>query len=443
MPAPLNAVIAGSKSFVDAVQPQLQLWLGAAPEVAANPAAALQACAARGGLLVFEHGEPGWGQAVRTIRGHKSSAAVSIIAAVSDAAGQAQPLEREGIDEVVRWEGRADPVLWAVERILARARPAVPPPLPRERAGAPPSGVAPDIYAFGGTDAEPSALPAHDGAAPSLWPGAVPSRALAEELLVKAAVGELAPGDAGAPVVAVFASLSRLERCALLHESTGLDNSGLVDAAAQRLRVANALATIPASGAEVDRAGAERLLADIDLVLGNIKALTASAPPAISAELEAIRGALVCAGVEFAGALSRLGDTAPLIAAVPARAHQGRSPSARVLSNDSTDEAPARSNRGLLVAFAVALALTVTYHFGNAMGPAPRPLPTMAGAPDKVIAVRRAGGWLVTTIPGKQVDRAEMDAFIARERAKGNAVKQIGAGTWMIEPSAGRQGGTP
>ncbi|MFL5433581.1 MAG: hypothetical protein ACJ784_03620, partial [Myxococcales bacterium] len=120
MPQPLNAVIAGSKSFVEAVQPQLQLRLGAAPEVATDPAAALQACARRGGLLVFEHGAPEWAEALRSLRGRQGPVAVAVIAAVADLASAAQPLE--GVDEVVPWQGRPDPVMWAVERIVARAR---------------------------------------------------------------------------------------------------------------------------------------------------------------------------------------------------------------------------------------------------------------------------------------------------------------------------------
>jgi hypothetical protein len=433
MPQPLNAVIAGSKSFVEAVQPQLQLRLGAAPEVATDPAAALQACARRGGLLVFEHGAPEWAEALRSLRGRQGPVAVAVIAAVADLASAAQPID--GVDEVVPWQGRPDPVMWAVERVVARARAAAPPPLPRapvaQSASVPARAL--DIYELGGTDAvaEPAAgdpTPAD----PTAWPNAVPTPGEAELLLARAVAGELPPGDAGVRVAGVVAALSRIERSALAGALDDVEHAVLVAAAALRLRVAEALATAPATEVAIDRFAAERLLGDVDAVLGRVKAHSGSATPDVAAELGVVRGALVSAGVALSAVISGFGGARE----VPAASSPSPKPDARVLSNtgeDVDDHAP-RSRRGLLVAFLVVLALTVAYHVAQARGPAPRALPTIAGAPSTVVVLRRSAGWLVTALPGKQVDRGEMDAFVAREQAKGNTVKQIGAGMWMIDP---------
>jgi len=129
----LSAVVAGSKGFVDAVQGHLKLRFGAAPRVASDPAETLRVCADGGGLLVLEYAGSPWLEAVKSLRGACGDAALSIVAAVPLAqAADVQPLQRAGVDEVVSWQGRVDPVMWAVDRIVGRqsARPAGPLPVP-------------------------------------------------------------------------------------------------------------------------------------------------------------------------------------------------------------------------------------------------------------------------------------------------------------------------
>jgi hypothetical protein len=448
MPQPLNAVIAGSKSFVDAVQPQLQLRLGAAPEVATDPAAALQSCAQRGGLLVFEHGAAEWAAALRSLRGRAGPGAVTVIAAVADLASAAQPMD--GVDEVVPWQGRPDPVMWAVERVVTRAaRAAAPPPLPPAAAPERAPAVAPavDIYALGGTDA--SGAPASGdpvGMDASAWPNAVPALAEAELLLARAVAGELPPGDAGARMAGVVATLSRLEHGALAGTLTEVEPAALVEAAAQRLRVAEALGTVPATAAAVDPVAAERLLSDLDVVLGRVKALAAAVQPEVGAELEVVRGALVSAGIDLSGVVSALGAAAE----VPPTAVTARRLEARVLSNDGEDAWRDGSQRTRLRALAVLLALAIggagAFHGWLAYTRPAAVHPTLPGAPRNTFGAARGAAKVLSAMPGRTIDPAEFGRFKAAEEAKGNEVRQVAPGRWIITQrpvAAPAAGGTP
>jgi hypothetical protein len=451
----LSAVVAGSKGFVDAVQGHLKIRFGAPPQVARDPAEALRACADGGGLLVLEYAGSPWLEAVKNLRGACGDAALSIVAAVPLAqAADVRPLQRAGVDEVVSWAGRVDPVIWAVDRIVGRqsARPVG--PLPVDEAVVPPKPqVVPDTELreitttdapVGSTAAPVPVLPVAQRApnipplpVPAVtWPGGVPSAAVAEAVLLAQSAGRAA-GDPAQHEAAtrVMAGASELERAAFAGRDVQVDPAALRAAVSMRLRLEIALSTMPAAGGAVDQQAAQQLLAEVDGLLEQVKALGGSAATGVAPTLEPTRLALVDGGVKLAGALSGLvpADAVPLARPVPS----ARAPSTRVLSNER-EEGRQRQPRTLALAFVLALVLGVgvAYHAWTRIAhPVVRPR-TVANAPGNTIGMVRGAGKVVTALAGRPIDPAELERFKAAERVNGNVVKEVRPGTWMVIPEA-------
>jgi hypothetical protein len=453
MSEPLSAVVAGSKGFVDAMGAHLKMRFGAAPQVARDAHEALAACGDKGGLLVLEYGGGPWLEAVRDLRGLPGrGSALSIVAAVGPAqAADVQPLKLAGVDEVVSWQGRVDPVVWAVDRIMGRSRgrqvsDAVPKPPPVR------GGTAENGSELGESPAAPALrtpvptsfgapLPAANQVAMEVpdvpWPGAVPSAAAGEALLLSVAAGR-AGGDAIhlAAAERVLSGASEFERAALSGGDVPIDPVFLRSAAALRLRLDLALSSVPAAGCAVDQAAAQQLLADVDCVLAQVKALGPSAPPGVMPALDSTRLAIVDGGVLLAGALSQFvpeGEARPAAFAVPSKA-----PGSRVLSNEREEPAP-RRNLALWIFFALAIAgatgsQVIRYlHPTRPSGPASHP-----GTPSGSMAARGPEQTLFVTAPQGGFSPGEVEKFRASEEAKGNAVKEVAPGTLLVIP-----GGVP
>jgi hypothetical protein len=458
MPQLQRTIIAGSAGFIQTVQAQLQLRLGAVPATASDPDEALRA-GARAALVVVECAGPPWVEAVRALRERSDASALSIVAAVPPgSAAEVQPLKSAGADEVVAWQGRADPVVWAVDRVVARSRngragppsdavppprpaitqalPVVRPPRPAQATPAPASAAAPARPAEAAVDISELVVEA----APQLWPSAVPAAADAEALLAAALAGQLtADGPHRACADAVLGALTSVERSALGGEGAGA--AEVRAAAGQRLRLAIALGSVPASRAGADVPAAQRLLAEVDGALATVSAMTAGAAPEVARELGALRHALVDGGVELADALSRLSgeDTAPPQQSLPST----RPADARVLSNETVEVAP-RSRARHWIVLGVVTVLVGAYHVADLTSRQhASPVPTVPGAPANAIVIARGAGWILMPVAGKQIDSAQFDAFKARQEAIGNTLTALGGSAWMIQPAKPSLGSTP
>jgi hypothetical protein len=453
MSEPLSAVVAGSKGFVDAMGAHLKMRFGAAPRVARDAGEALAACGDKGGLLVLEYAGSSWLEAVRELRGLPGrESALSIVAAVGPAqATDVQPLKLAGVDEVVSWQGRVDPVVWAVDRIMGRSR-------GRQVSAAPPKlAPAPDEEADNGLDRREIAVDESSAVSapvrpvvpiaaakqvalevPALpWPGAVPSAAAAEALLLSVVAGRAdAAADAShlATAERVLAAASELEQAALSGGDVPIDPVFLRSLASLRLRLDLALSSVPAAGCVFDQATAEQLLADVDGVLAQVKALAPSAPPGVMPALDPTRLAIVDGGVQLAGALSQLVPEGVPEAAVP---KVEKKPTARVLSNEKgEDKVPAR-RIALWVVLALALAGAAAFHANHYLRP-PKPSGPghLAGSPAGSLAARGPGQSLFIMSPGGRFDQAELEKFKAEQELKGNTVQQVAPGTLVVVPGA-------
>ncbi len=450
MSEPQSAVIAGSKGFVDAMGAHLKMRFGAAPRVARDAGEALAACGDKGGLLVLEYAGVSWLDAVKGLRGLPGGGGVlSIVAAIAPAqSADAEPLRRAGVDEVVSWQGRVDPVVWAVDRVMGRSR-------GRQGSGTRPNPV-PACGDVSGSGSEPGESPVAPtscaavltpGAPPSaanqaaseiaavLWPGAVPSAASAEALLLSVVAGRAA-GEAGQVAAAerVLAAVSELERGALSGAEAPIDCAFLRSIAALRLRLDLALFSVPAAGCAVDQTIAEQLLADVDGVLAQLKALGPSAPPGVMPALDPTRHAIVDGGVRLAGALSQLVPESVPEVAVP---KLGKKPTARVMSNEKGEDRVQPRRIALWVALALSVIGAAVLHGNRYLHP-PKPSGPghLAGSPEGSLAARGPGESVFITSPTGRFDQAEVEKFKAEQHVNGNTVQQVAPDTLVVVPGA-------
>ena len=479
MEVAIDTVLAGSGDFVAAVGPTLRARSGGEPQVAADPRQAFALCARAGGLLVLQYSGQEWLGVVRDLRSLCGDAIAMVVAVAPERVEEIGSVQRAGADEVVPWDGRADAVQWAVERALAARRekaaatpvpqgylapaggaapllqrmtpaagmpaaappaasPAVPPPLPASTSPArePVPAASP---------AAPAATPA-PGALP--WPGGVPEGPDADWLLRAAVEGvPTPPGPQREAADAVAASLSGLERGALQGAAIPVEADLVRSASVLRLRVALALASVPAPGSPVDDGAVQALLGELDAALGRLKAAAEGCPADALPGLEALRTALVREAIDLTEVVQRLGPAgapAALPAAAPAAAarpvpRKARRPAETDFVVEVADESSGR--KVLWTLLALALLAGVAFHVHRYLT---RPVPPsvhVPGAPAGSVATRPAAGKPVVLVkPNGAFDAAELETLRAQEEIRGKTVRQLSPGTVLIERSRPRAG---
>jgi len=291
-----------------------------------------------------------------------------------------------------------------------------------------------------------SALPllSRPGAA---WPANGPSAAEAEVAL-RALLSGTADASPLRPVTeATVAGLSSLERD-VLSGAVPADAELIRHAAVLRLRAAAAMATRPVPGTAIDSAAVAELLSEIDGVLHQVKALLDDATPEVKPQLEAIRNALVREAVDFSEACHEIGTAELPLAPAPART-TGRAAAARVISSraglDAADRPEERRRKvAPLIVLALVLAAASGYHLWNiTQAPPPQQAATFEGAPAGTRALVTPGGHFLVLQAGKTMDAAALERFRAQEQRKGNVVREIGPGRWIIEPANAGAGAHP
>ena len=64
------------------------------------------------------------------------------------------------------------------------------------------------------------------------------------------------------------------------------------------------------------------------------------------------------------------------------------------------------------------------------------PAATLPGAPAHTFVVRQGASVVLNLEPGATVEAAGLERFTVQERAKGNEVRAIGNGMWLVAPAA-------
>ena len=270
-------------------------------------------------------------------------------------------------------------------------------------------------------------------------PAALPSAEEAEGILTAALGGEVDPDPAWrAAADSVLQALCGAERVALSPGplSSDPDPALLRATTGLRLRLHIAVALVP-SRTDLHATVFPALLAEVDALLVRVKAAASEAPSDAAEVLEAVRLALVDGGVTLAGAMARALPAAPAVAAAPTSSPARPAP--RVLSNVTAAEAAtaSRGGKGVWVALALAVVVAAGYHgWQFATRKPPAALPTLPGAPAHTFVVRQGASVVLNLEPGATVEAAGLERFTVQERAKGNEVRAIGNGMWLVAPAA-------
>jgi hypothetical protein len=454
MAGPTDVVISGTRPFALALFAPVTERAGVRPRIAPEPATALSFCAESSGVLVVEY-EPRWLAALTQLR--QSRPGLRVVAALPRGQeGAALVLTPLAIESVL-WDGQARSILPAIERAIGGS-PSPAPPAPAPVAEAPSAGPATlDLFKdLGGSAATP--YPASLEAVPAMsvtawsghaaWPANGPSAVEAEQALRGALTGAAEASPLGRVAEQTASGLSPLEHEAFGGGTLPVDAGLIRRVAVLRLRVAMALATRPPKGTASDSPAVAELLSEIDELLVSVKGLLDQASPAVKVSLEAIRNALVKEAVDFSEACHEVGTSEVPLAPAPLRA-SGRAAGARVLSvHAGVDEADRpeerRRRRAPLMVLLVVLALGGGYHAWNYYQAPPKlPPATFEGAPAGTMAVQNGKSYFLVALPGKQVNAADLESYKRREAKRGNRVREVGPGTWIIEPASAGGGGTP
>jgi hypothetical protein len=487
MAEPTDVVIAGTRPFALALFAPVTERAGTRPRIAPEPAMVLTLCAESSGVLVVEY-DPRWLPALTLLR--QKQPGLRVVAALPRGQeGAALSLGPLQID-AVPWDGQALSVLPAIERAIggSSARAATSPVVaavqtlvsqPLSPAAAPPTRAVPSpepagpaspqpdvtptldlFHDLGGTAATP--IPATLEAVPTVysparagvaaWPATGPGAAEAELLLRGAVAGAVELSPLRAVTEQTIAGLSPLEREVFTGGTLAVDAELIRHAAVLRLRVAAALASRPPPGTAIDGAAVAELLSEIDGVLGAVKELLADAPPEAKVSLEAIRNALVKEAVDFSEACHEVGSVELPTTPAPLRG-SGRAPghaaAARVLSvhaGAAAEDRPEERRRRVVpvIILVIVLALGAGYHAWNYYVAPPRqPAATYEGAPAGTMALQSGKVYFLKALPGHTVSAADMDAYRQREARRGNQVREVGPGTWIIEPAQTGGGAAP
>ena len=350
------------------------------------------------------------------------------------------------------------------------ARPKTPPPAPAAEVAAPvaspgaapvaapPARPTPGFFAdlegvsVDTADLEATAPPSHPapGGAPERlasvymppplvpridWPATISSAAEAEDALLAALKGTALPSrPLHVLALRTLETLSDLERAVLSGEPQPVDAAPVRKAAMMRLRVADALGSVPPAGSPVDTAALSTTLGEIDALLSEVAPILSAAPEELKPALEAIRNALVSEAIDFSEAAQRVaGSGAAAPAKVAPRPAQARLLSVDVLERDE----PGRGRQvWMAVLLAASVLLAAVYHglHWYHRYQARRPVP---GLPAGMVEHGAPGGprMVMPQSTDRVVDPAEVAKFKAAEEAKGNIVIDTGGGPLFITPA--------
>ena len=289
--------------------------------------------------------------------------------------------------------------------------------------------------------ARPPSAPPVAFLASSTWPGTVLAAADAEGLLSGALVG-LWPEEGLRPITEkVIAGLSVAEKAALQDRPLPLDPGPVKRATGLRWQVAAALATAPAAGTPVDHEALKAILAGLDAVLADLKAMSEGATPEALRVIESVRHAVVKEAIDLTETVQRI-VPAEVVAEITS-AQPLRAPETRVLfSTRGVELQERRKPWGMIVMLGLAVAVAVGYHGYRYVNRPRASGPAVAGAPSGSVANAYPQGKLMFAPAGKHLDPREVESFKNAEIAKGNEVLEVLPGTFIVVPAGTKGQGT-
>ena len=287
--------------------------------------------------------------------------------------------------------------------------------------------------------AEPTPPPASMPTA--VWPGTVLS-ATDGLAVVRAALSGLWPEQRLRPVTErVVAALSTAEKAAAQGQKLPFDPAPVRRAVGLRWQVAAAVDTLPSPGAQVDPAAVQAILVGIDEVLAALKEQSDDAGPEALRAIETVRHALVKEAIDLTEALQQVAPAEvveEITTSRKARRSQAAAVTRMVRTTKESDGGAREVPWGLVLVLVLAVIGAAAYHgyrFVNRSRPAASPV---SGAPSGTVGAVTPQGKVVVAPAGSRLDPKEVENFKALERAKGNEVREISPGTFIVSPERAR-----
>jgi len=283
----------------------------------------------------------------------------------------------------------------------------------------------------------PTSLPAPF----AVWPGTVLSAADGQAVM-RAALSGLWPEPSLRPVTEkLAASLSTAEKGATLGQKLPFDPVPVRRAVGLRWQVAAALDTLPSQGAKVDQEAVQAILGGIDDVLADLKTLSDDAGPEALRALEAIRHALVKEAIDLTEALQQVAPPEMVEEITTSRkARKAAAPVTRMVYTAAArpDRGPSQIPWGLVIVLVVAVAAAAAYHGYRYVNRPTQAASTISGAPSGTVGSVMPQGKILVTPAGVKLDPKEVENFKNLEKAKGNDVREISPGTFIVSPDSAR-----
>jgi hypothetical protein len=496
---PHEAVVAGSPEFVDALLPLLTERLGGAPRVADSPHLASALCQDGARLLVYEHCGREWLSLCGELRSAAGPELIVVAALPPEHAADVAEISAAA-SAVVAWGGDARPVLDAVSRVMAArdapktaapvrrpgpvltpqptpavvrpvmapqpvqaTRPvaaavkAAPTPAPKR-----PSADLAEESAFdtlfdeeaGGVVAggEATPLPAAEPPPPppsvtsTVWPATVLSGDDGLSV-VRAALSGLWPEQRLRRVTEkVVAALSTAEKAAAQGHKLPFDPAPVRRAVGLRWQVAAAIDALPPVGAPIDQGAVQAILGGIDDVLSALKEQSDDAGPEALRAIETVRHALVKEAIDLTEALQQVAPPEMVEEITTSRKARraGVAPVTRMVRDTShADAGPSRVPWGLVVVLVVALVAAAAYHGYRYVNRARPAASSITGAPSGAAGTVTPQGKVIVMPAGARADPKELESFKNLEKAKGNTVRELVPGTFVVYPESARPGEKP
>ena len=341
--------------------------------------------------------------------------------------------------------------------MAAPSPPAARPPAPTPSPAPPPSISAEDEdLSFEGifdeeTVADAAVPLAVEAAAPipppasvptAVWPGTVLS-ATDGLAVVRAALSGLWPEQQLRPVTEkVVAALSTAEKAAAQGQKLPFDPAPMRRAVGLRWQVAAAIDTLPPLGTKLDQGAVQAILLGIDEVLAELKEQADDAGPEALRALETVRHALVREAIDLTEALQQVAPAEvveEITTSRKARRTQAAAVTRMVHATKTVDEGRRQVPWGLVVVLVLMVIGAAAYHGYRYVNRPKLPPSPVSGAPAGTVGVVSPQGKVVVAPAGTRLDPKEVENFKNLERAKGNEVRELVPGTFVVTPESARQ----
>jgi hypothetical protein len=283
--------------------------------------------------------------------------------------------------------------------------------------------------------AEPTPPPAPVPTA--VWPGTVLS-ATDGLAVVRAALSGLWPEQRLRPVTErVVAALSTAEKAVAQGQKLPFDPSPVRRAVGLRWQVAAAIDTLPPLGAQVDQAAVQAILVGIDEVLAALKEQSDDAGPEALRAIETVRHALVKEAIDLTEALQQVAPAEvveEITTSRKARRSQAAAVTRMVRTTKESDGGARQVPWGLVVVLVLALIAAAAYHGYRYVNRQEASAPPIPGAPSGTVGTVTPQGKVIVAPAGAKLDPKEVESFKILEKAKGNDVRELVPGTFVVTP---------